>query len=63
MLVETALRCILTPHDTAQLGYELVRDYVERYDPRYGTGLIPESAEPLEEVIGFWRVYVAGGQR
>jgi hypothetical protein len=62
MLVETALCCILTPHDTARLGYELARDYVERYDPRYGSGLIPESAEPLEEVIGFWRAYVAGRQ-
>jgi hypothetical protein len=63
ILVETALRCILTPHDTARLGYELARDYVERYDPRHGAGLIPESAEPLEEVIGFWRAYVAEGQR
>ena len=62
MLVETALRCILTPHDTARLGYELARDYVERYDPRYGTGLIPESAEALEEVIGFWRAYLAERQ-
>jgi hypothetical protein len=62
MLVETALRCILTPHDSARLGYELVRDYVQRYDSRYGTGLIPASAEPLEEVIGFWRAYVAGRQ-
>jgi hypothetical protein len=62
MLVETALRCILTPHDTARLGYELARDYVERYDPRYGTGLIPTSAEPLEEVIGFWRAYAANRQ-
>jgi hypothetical protein len=62
MLVETALRCILTPHDSARLGYELARDYVERYDPRYGTGLIPASAEPLEDVIGFWRAYVAERQ-
>jgi hypothetical protein len=62
MLIETALRCILTPHDTAHLGYELARDYVERYNPRYGTGLIPESAEPIEEVIGFWRAYVAERQ-
>jgi hypothetical protein len=59
MLVETALRCMLTPHDSARLGYELARDYIQRYDPRYGAGLIPESAEPLEEVIGFWRVSMA----
>ena len=32
------------------------------HNPRYGTGLIPESAEPLEEVIGFWRAYVAERQ-
>lgn len=25
MLAETALRCVLTPHDTARLGYELAR--------------------------------------
>jgi hypothetical protein len=62
MLIETALRCVLTPYDSARLGYELARDYVERYDPHYGTGLIPASAEPLEEVIGFWRAYVAGRQ-
>ena len=30
MLIETALRWVLTPHDTARLGYELARDYVER---------------------------------
>ncbi|HEY3232527.1 MAG TPA: hypothetical protein VGJ87_25070 [Roseiflexaceae bacterium] len=62
MLVETALRCMLALHDTARLGYELARDYVERYNPRYGAGLIPSSAEPLEEVIGFWRAYVAERQ-
>jgi hypothetical protein len=59
LLVETAIRCALTPDASARLGYELARDYVERYDPRYGTGLIPESAGPLEEIVDFWRHYHA----
>jgi hypothetical protein len=59
MLVETALRCMLTPQASERLGYELARYYVERYNPHYGAGLIPESAEPLAEVIDFWRAYAA----
>ena len=32
-------------------------DYAERYDSRYGSGLIPSSAPMVDEIAGFWRDY------
>ena len=55
--IETALRCIVASHDTAYWCYQLARDYAERYDPRYGTGLIPESASLVEDIAAFWCSY------
>ena len=44
LLIEYALSCLLQPTASADWGYHLARQYAERYDSRYGTGLIPESA-------------------
>jgi len=52
--VELALRCILEQRDAPRLAYQAGRNHAERYDPRYGTGLIPESADPLKQIIDFW---------
>ena len=56
-LVESALRCLLYPEASSNLGYELARNYAERYNSRYGTGLIPESAPLVEDIISFWCEY------
>jgi hypothetical protein len=55
LLVEDAIACILFPHQSADWGYRLARDYAERYDSRYGKGLIPDSAPYVEEIVDFWR--------
>ena len=52
-LVESALRCLLYPEMSSRLGYELARNYAERYNPSYGTGLIPESAPLVENITNF----------
>jgi hypothetical protein len=54
LLVEDAIACVLLPHQSADWGYQLARDYAERYDPRYGNGLIPDSAPYVEEIAEFW---------
>ena len=59
-LVESALRCLLYPEMSSRLGYELARNYAERYNPRYGTGLIPESAPLVEDITNFWCQYHFG---
>ncbi len=54
LLAEDALRCVLRPWESAYWGYRGARQYAERYNPRYGTGLIPESAPAVEDIIAFW---------
>ncbi len=54
LIVETALRIVLAPTNAAEWGYQLARMYAERYDSRYGTGLIPDSAEAVETIVDFW---------
>jgi hypothetical protein len=49
LLIETALHCLLSPTESAYWGYRVARQYAERYAPRYGTGLIPESAPMVQE--------------
>ncbi len=60
LLVETALRVLLTPRDAAFWGYQLARDYADRYDPQYGSGLIPASAPAVEIIVDFWCRYYFG---
>jgi hypothetical protein len=60
LVVETALECVLRPWASSDLGYRLARQYAERYNPRYGTGLIPESAPFVEDIAEFWGRYFLG---
>ena len=60
LVVETALECVLYPWASADLGYRLARQYAERYDSRYGTGLIPESAPMVEDIAEFWGKHFLG---
>ena len=59
-MVETALECVLHPCASSDLGYRLARQYAERYNPRYGTGLIPESAPMVENIADFWGRHFLG---
>ena len=54
LVVETALECVLYPWASSDLGYHLARQYAERYNSRYGTGLIPKSAPMMEDIAEFW---------
>jgi hypothetical protein len=54
LIVEKAAHCILEPQDAAGWGYRLGRSHAERYDPRHGTGLVPESAPYVREIADFW---------
>jgi hypothetical protein len=54
LVVENAVHCILDPRSSAAWGYRLGCDYAERYDPRHGTGLVPESAPLVREIAEFW---------
>ncbi|HSH78601.1 MAG TPA: hypothetical protein VLA19_08730 [Herpetosiphonaceae bacterium] len=60
LIVETALRIVPAPTNAADWGYQLARMYAERYDSRYGTGLIPESAQAVETIVDFWCRYYLG---
>ncbi len=59
MIIEDALQCILNPHAAPELAYEAAKDYTEKYNPRYGAGLIPESVPMLEDIIQFWKNLIA----
>lgn len=58
LVAETSLRSILRTDEASHRLYQAARDYAERYDPRYGTGLIPESAPMVEDIAKFWRKFV-----
>ena len=60
LVAETALASVLYPWASSDLGYRLARQYAERYNSRYGTGLIPESAPFVEDIAGFWGRYFLG---
>ncbi len=60
LVVEDAVKCFVRPVEGAYWAYHAARDYAERYDPRYGTGLIPESARMVEEIASFWCQYYVG---
>jgi hypothetical protein len=60
LLIEYALSCLLQPTASADWGYRLARQYAERYNSRYGTGLIPESAPLVEDIANFWCQYHLG---
>lgn len=57
LLVEEAIKCVLSPRDFQIGAYHVGRCYAEKYNPRYGTGLIPESAPFMEDIVQFWIDY------
>ena len=54
LVIEDALRCVTEPMNASYWAYQTARDYTERYNPHYGTGLIPESVPMLDDIIRFW---------
>jgi hypothetical protein len=48
VVVENTLKSILRDHEAPTWLYRAARDYAERYDSRYGTGLIPSSAPMMQ---------------
>jgi len=60
LVVEYAMRIALRPGESSHWGYRLAAFYAQRYDPSYGTGLIPASRSALEDIIRFWSRYKSG---
>src|SRR5215813_3257378 len=60
LMIEYALSCLLYPTASSDWGYRIARQYAERYNSRYGTGLIPESAPMVEDIADFWCQYHVG---
>jgi len=56
-LLEQAIDCYIYS-DQPEMGYKLAKSYTERYEPSFGTGLIPESLESLKEINRFWNAYL-----
>jgi hypothetical protein len=57
VVVEESLRSVLKNYEAPIWAYQAAKDYAERYDARYGSGLIPCSAPMVEEIAKFWRDY------
>jgi predicted ATPase len=57
VVVEECLKAVVKVYESAIWAYQAAKDYAERYDARYGTGLIPSCAPMVEEIAGFWRKY------
>jgi len=62
LVVEKALKSILRDHEAPTWLYHAARDFAERYDSRYGTGLIPTSAPMVQEIADFWREFYSIGR-
>jgi hypothetical protein len=58
LVAEKCLRAVLRADEMPQWLYQAARDYCEKYDSRYGTGLIPSSAPMVQELADFWREYL-----
>ncbi len=57
IVFEKALKSIIRDVEAPIWLYRAARDYAERYDSRYGTGLIPASAPMMREIADFWQDY------
>src|SRR5271166_4104789 len=57
VVVEESLKSVLKGYEAAIWAYQAAKDYAERYDARYPSGLIPSSAPMVEEIAEFWRKY------
>jgi hypothetical protein len=55
LLFEYVLHCLLgSETETGYWAYQTARHYAERYEPRYGTGLIPASVPLVQDIVDFW---------
>jgi hypothetical protein len=57
VVVEESMISVVRSNEAGIWAYQAAKDYAERYDARYGTGLIPSSAPMVEEIAEFWRKY------
>jgi hypothetical protein len=57
VVVEESLKSVTKSHEAGFWAYQAAKDYAERYEARYGNGLIPSSAPMVDEIAGFWRRY------
>ena len=57
VVVEECLKSVIRGSESSIWAYHAARDYAERYEARYGSGLTPSSAPMVEEIAGFWRTY------
>lgn len=57
LVVELACNCIIDKSHFAWWAYELAQQYAEQYNPKYGNGLLPESAPMVESIVNFWQQY------
>lgn len=60
LLIEKALYGILCPSESSHWGYQIAREYAERYGALYMNSLIPESAPMVEDIANFWSQYHFG---
>jgi hypothetical protein len=60
LAIEYAGRSILERDRAGYWAYQAARSFAERYDPRYGTGLIPASAPMVRTITDFWYRYYYG---
>ena len=55
LIIEYILQALLAEDKMAQLYvYDAIRQYVEEYDCKYGTGIIPKSIPMLKNVVNYW---------
>ena len=55
LLLEEALHCLLDPpHAAGQWVYRMARDYAEKYDSRFPSGLTLKSAPFVHDLVDFW---------
>ncbi len=57
LIIEYALACMCSPRLAPNYAYRTGRYYAERYEPRYGPGLILDSAPLLADIVQFWHSY------
>ncbi len=57
VVVEESLKSVVRDYEAGIWAYQSAKDYAERYDSQYGTGLLPSSAPMVEEFAEFWRKY------
>ena len=51
LLIDDALRCFVEEWNAPFWAYQTARQHAERYDSRYGTGLIPTSADAVQDIV------------